>query len=301
MSNGKVDFASEVAALKFRPGRFEVWKKTSLFKEPLLRNSVFIIAIYGLGNAIIQFLYKMNQLSLPMKDSIFPLLYLSPLIGGLYIVGGLNARRACLSMVFAFMYGLFIYAINKYFYNAHSLLEIFQIIPGCWLVVWWVATQPELMNKFGLRKSHFPMDLLFAIIPVVFVAVYVAYLFNVLGFKIEFKPVDAAAYFSGNVISCMFVSNYCFAVRNMLKKRGANTFQCILTLLILLGITTGPAILVYSILGLMKPLMALGGFFWTLMLTMTVMHFAFTKLKNSLAATFLIAMVMLLMKMAGIS
>ena len=54
-------------------------------------------------------------------------------------------------------------------------------------------------------------------------------------------------------------------------------------------------------MGLMSPGMAFGGFVWSLMLTLIVMHFTFNKLKNSLTATFLIAMVMLLMKMAGVT
>ncbi|HOO56562.1 MAG TPA: hypothetical protein PLN69_07050 [bacterium] len=297
----KADVVSEVAALKFTTNRFDLWKKTNLLREPLFLQSLLIISFYGIGNAILQLLYKTNHISLTVKDSLFPFLYLSPLIGGLIIAGGFNNRRAVLSFIFTFMYAIFIFTVNKYFYGIHSLLEIFQFIPGCWLIIWWIITRPELMNKFGLRKSNFVSDLLFASILVVFITAYAVHLFLVTGFKLEFMPVKMAAYFSGNIISCMFVSNYCYGVWNILKKRGATTFQSILALLAISSIITGPAILAYASLGLMNPAVAFGGFIWTMMLTLIVMHFTFNWLRNSLTATFLIAMVMLLLKMAGVT
>ncbi len=296
----KSDFAAEVAALKFRTGINEVWRKTNLLREPLFKQSILIISIYGIANAVLQALCKANYISVTTKDTLFPLLYLSPLIGGMYITGELNGRRAGLAAVFTVVFGAFIFMVNKFCFNIHTLLEIFQFIPGSWLIIWWVATQPELMGKFGLRKSNILKDLLTTSILVIFITAYTVHFFTVIGFKPEFKPDKMAAYFSGNVITCMFVSNYCYCVWNILKKRGATTLQLILALVALVSIITGPTIFTLSFMGAMKPVMGVGAFLWTVMFTLTAMHFTFNGLKNSLPSTFLIAMVMLLIKMAGV-
>ncbi|MFA6447914.1 MAG: hypothetical protein WCX65_00460 [bacterium] len=300
MSVEKIDIASEVAALKFRTGSFDVWKKTNLLREPIFIHAVLIIALYGIGNAVVQILFKTNHISFSLKEASYPLLYLSPILGGLYIAGGLNRHSVCISVVYMFLYALFEYVISQYFHSIQSIVGIFQFIPGCALIVWWIVTKPEIMGKLGMKKSDSLTVSLYAFILILIIASYAAHLLIVYGFKLEFRPVEMAAYFLGNFITCLFVTSYCFGMWNLLKKRGANTFQGILALMALFGLIEAPVMIAFALIGIASPAMAVAGIVLNLMLTLTVMHFSFSALKNSLTATFLLAMVMLLLKAAGV-
>jgi hypothetical protein len=300
MSTGKVDISSEIAALKFNTERFDVWGKTNLFREPIFLQSILIISFYGIGNAIVQVLFKRDLISIPIKEALYPFLYLFPIIGSLYIIGGFSIRRANLIVLYMSLYSLYDYAINKYLHGIHSIVGIFEFIPGFCLIVCWIVSQPKLMGKVGLRKSNSLSDFLYASILILTIAAYAIHIFIVYGFKLEFRPVEMTDFFLGNFISCVFVTSYCYGVWNLLKARGANTFQSILALLTLFTIIGAPVMISFAVIGVARPFITVAGIVMNSLLTVSVMHFSFSALKNSLAATFLLSMVMLLLKTAGV-
>jgi len=300
MSIEKADFAAEAAALKFRQGNFNVWKKTNLFRETVFIQSFLIISLYGIGNAVVQVLFRMNLISYPVKEALYPILYLFTILGSMYNIGGFNSRRAGFTVVFVSIYAVFDYAVNKYFPSIHSFVGIFEFIPGFCLIVWGVVSQPELMGKVGLRISNSVAEFFSASILILSISVYTAHLFMVYGLKLDFKPVEMSAYFLGNFITCVFVTSYCYGVWNLLKTRGANTFQSILALLALFTIIGAPVMVAYALIGAARPSVTIFGIIFNSLLTVAVMHFSFSALRNSLMATFLLTMVMLLLKTAGI-
>lgn len=300
MSNGKSDLASEIAALKFRAGQFDVWAETSLLRELLFKQAVLIISLYGFGNAIVQILFKLNLISIPVKDAFYPFLYLVPILGSLYIIGGFNLRRAILIVIYMSGYSLSVYLTSRYLNMLHSIQGLFEFIPGFFLIVWWIVTQPELMGKVGLRKSDSLSNTIYASILILAITAYAVHIFIVYGFDLEFKPVEMTAFFLGNFISCIFVTSYCFGVWNMLKTRGVNTFQNTLALLALFTLIGAPVMISFALIGVARPFVTIAGIVMNSLLTVSVMHFSFSALKNSLTATFLLSMVMLLLKMAGV-
>jgi hypothetical protein len=301
MNNGKVDFATEVAALKFSEGKPDIWeKKKSMLREVHFWRSIFIISFYGVGNAIVQALYRTHHITLPIKEAFFAVFFLCTIIGGVYVTGGLNKRRVSMSIFAMLIYAIHKFVVYKYFHDIFAYLEIFQFIPGCWLFIWWIVSEPELMNRLGLRKTNLVRDFLQTLILLSFIAIYVGHLLAIYGFKLKFHPVDMTAYFIGSFINMMFVNTYCFGVWNLLKKRGMNIFQSILALLVLIIMMQAPVIMVFAFMNLVNPIMALSGFIGNTMLTLIVMHFSFTHLRNSLTSTFLMAMIMLLLRMAGV-
>jgi hypothetical protein len=300
MSIGKVNYASEVAALKFKTGRFDVWKKTNLFREPLFKHSLFIISFYGIVGALLQSLYKTKVISLPTKEFLYPLLYLCPIMGGLYLIGGLNLKRTRLAVFYMLIYAVFKYVVFKYCYNEYSFIDIFQVIPGLWLIVWWMAKEPNIVSSLGIRKKHILSDFLTALFLASIFLAYSSHLFIVNGLKLKFHIMESSIDFITYIIQGLFLNNYYFAVWNLLKNKGANTLQNMMALLLVFSVIQAPAFIAFSLMGVVKPQLAVAGFAANSMLTLIVIHFSFSVLKNSLTATFLMATIMLLLKMAGI-
>jgi hypothetical protein len=275
------------------PGRIHV----RLTVQPVFLKGLLLVFCCGILSAALQYIdvrgYFGSFRVINLIDSVYFLLLLS---GALYITHNLDIKKLVLSLFSAIIFQTYFIAV----YGNH-MLETLYFIPATWLIFYWMWTEPDVMEKSGIRKSKIIPDITLAIIPSILIAIYTIIGMNAWGLKFEFHGWQFTSKLSSTFPMSLVIYLFIFTVWNELQAKGPGLLGNIFILMSLVALLSLPQFFVFFVIGRISLFQAFGGFITYSLVSVLVAGLTFSRFRNALPSAVLLTTLQAILQGAGVT
>jgi len=284
----RLDLVEKLAA-----GRIRV----RLTSEPVFRKSLLFVFCCGILCTTLQYLnvtdYFGSFRARILIDSVYFLILLP---GAFYITGHFDSRKLILLFVSVVIFETYLIVT----YGNHTLETPYWLL-ATWQIFYWTWTEPEVMEKLGVRKSKLITDALVAIVPSALIAVYTIIGMNAYGLKFEFHIWRFASEISTTFPMSLVIYIFIFTVWKNLQAKGPGLLGNIFILLSLISIISLPQFVFFYFIGKVNFFQALGGFITYSLISILLASLTFARFRNALVSAVILSVLQAILQGVGIT